>query len=225
MNGTSAVQDGWMPALDAALVAVAALATAAPGGAEVVRPAGGGAIEVREAPGGAIVTELRARTPYGSPDAALGPRARARAGSGSPRPTRQAARAGSTDADTRPATRPVPPHRHRRLSAPADRARWQRRWSTRVIVGGASSPTPPGIYQVTDRLAGKRFNGVYGARILALSAYGSPRRSRGWRSTATRPRHARRPRARVACACPTRRWGGSPRGAAGHPGQHSRLRP
>src|SRR5688572_15313764 len=56
-----------MPVLDAALVAAAALATAVPGGAEVVRPAGGGAIKVREAPGGAIVTELRARTPYGSP--------------------------------------------------------------------------------------------------------------------------------------------------------------
>ena len=46
-----------------------------------------------------------------------------------------------------------------------------------MIVGGASSPTPPGTYQVTDRLDGKRFNGIYGARILALSAYGSPRRT------------------------------------------------
>jgi lipoprotein-anchoring transpeptidase ErfK/SrfK len=52
-----------------------------------------------------------------------------------------------------------------------------RRWSTRVIVGGASSPTPPGTYQVTDSLPGTRFSGVYGARILALSAYGTPRRT------------------------------------------------
>ena len=56
-----------MPALDAALVAIASLVTAAPSGAEVVRPTDAGAIAVHDRPGGAVVTQLRARTPYGSP--------------------------------------------------------------------------------------------------------------------------------------------------------------
>jgi hypothetical protein len=50
----------------------------------------------------------------------------------------------------------------------------QRRWSTRVIIGGTATPTPRGTFQVTDRLRGSRFSGVYGAWILVLSAYGSP---------------------------------------------------
>jgi hypothetical protein len=49
-----------------------------------------------------------------------------------------------------------------------------RRWSTRVIIGGAATPTPLGTFQVTDRLRGSRYAGVYGAWILVLSAYGSP---------------------------------------------------
>ena len=89
-----------------------------------------------------------------------------------------------------------------------------------MIVGGASSPTPPGTYQVTDRLDGKRFNGVYGARILALSAYGSPRRTsrlaiHGYppaaRSTTESAGCVRVPGAGAGAA--------RPRGAAGHPGQ------
>jgi lipoprotein-anchoring transpeptidase ErfK/SrfK len=165
-----------MPALDAAVVAIASFVTAAPGGAEVVRPADAGRIAVRDAPGGAIVTELRARTPYGSPTRLwvrdrrpgweLVPAADAPGGAG-----------WIADAATRPA-----PRRPRRIVIDVSASRLTvlgggRRWSTRVIVGGASSPTPPGIYQVTDSLPGKRFNGVYGARILALSAYGSPRRT------------------------------------------------
>jgi lipoprotein-anchoring transpeptidase ErfK/SrfK len=49
-----------------------------------------------------------------------------------------------------------------------------RRWSTRVIIGGAATPTPHGTFQVTDRLRGSRYANVYGAWILVLSAYGSP---------------------------------------------------
>ena len=162
-----------MPALDAGLLALAFLA--APEGAEVVRPAIG-RIAVHESPGGAVVTELRARTPYGSPTRlwvrewrsgwAMVPAADGVGGVG-----------WIADADTRPAGRRV-----RRIVIDVSERRLTvsgsgRRWSTRVIVGGASSPTPPGTYQVTDRLHGKRFNGVYGARVLALSAYGTPRRT------------------------------------------------
>ena len=50
------------------------------------------------------------------------------------------------------------------------------RWSTRVIIGGAATPTPLGTFQVTDRLKGSRFAGTYGAWILVLSTYGSPAR-------------------------------------------------
>ena len=49
-----------------------------------------------------------------------------------------------------------------------------RRWSTRVVIGGAATPTPLGTFQVTDRLRGSRYAGVYGAWLLVLSAYGSP---------------------------------------------------
>jgi lipoprotein-anchoring transpeptidase ErfK/SrfK len=49
-------------------------------------------------------------------------------------------------------------------------------WSTRVILGGAGTPTPLGTFQVTDRLNGRRFGGTYGAWILVLSTYGSAAR-------------------------------------------------
>jgi lipoprotein-anchoring transpeptidase ErfK/SrfK len=52
-----------------------------------------------------------------------------------------------------------------------------KRWSTRVVIGGEATPTPLGTYQVTDRVDGARFAGVYGARILALSAYGDRTRT------------------------------------------------
>jgi hypothetical protein len=50
-------------------------------------------------------------------------------------------------------------------------------WSTRVVLGAPESPTPLGTFQVTDRLRGRRFSGVYGAWILVLSAYGSASRT------------------------------------------------
>jgi lipoprotein-anchoring transpeptidase ErfK/SrfK len=164
-----------MPGLDAAVVAVASLVAAVPGGMEIVRPAGA-KLAVHAEPGGERVTELRARTPYGSPTR-LWVRDR--------RPGWELVSAADApggagwveDGDTRPARR-----LSRRITIDVSAKRLTvsgggRRWSTRVIVGGAGSPTPPGTYQVTDRLPGARFNGVYGARIFALSAYGSPRRS------------------------------------------------
>ena len=162
-----------MPALDAGLLAFA-VALAAPG-AEVVRPAGA-TLAVRDAPGGAVVTHLRARTPYGSPTR-LWVRERVPGWERVPAADAPGGAGWVAGADTRPAAR-----RSRRIVIDVSSRRLTvlgggRRWSTRVIVGGASSPTPPGTYQVTDSLPGKRFNGVYGARILALSAYGSPRRT------------------------------------------------
>ena len=53
----------------------------------------------------------------------------------------------------------------------------RRSWSTRVVVGAATTPTPLGTFQVTDRLRGERFGGTYGAWVLALSAYGTPART------------------------------------------------
>ena len=47
-----------------------------------------------------------------------------------------------------------------------------------MIVGGAVETRPrPASTRSPTGCDGKRFNGVYGARILALSAYGSPRRT------------------------------------------------
>jgi lipoprotein-anchoring transpeptidase ErfK/SrfK len=165
-----------VPALDAALVAIASLMTAAPAGAEVVRPAGTGTIAVHDRPGGAVVTQLRERTPYGSPTR-LWVRERRAGWERVPAADAPRGMGWIEDVETRPARRVV-----RRIVIDVSDGRLtvrggKRRWSTKVIVGGAGSPTPPGTYQVTDRLDGKRFNGVYGARILALSAYGSPRRT------------------------------------------------
>jgi hypothetical protein len=77
-------------------------------------------------------------------------------------------------------TRPAPPLTSRvRIDRSAKRLTVigpNRRWSTRVVIGGAATPTPLGTFQVTDRLRGSRYAGVYGAWILVLSAYGSPAR-------------------------------------------------
>jgi lipoprotein-anchoring transpeptidase ErfK/SrfK len=49
-----------------------------------------------------------------------------------------------------------------------------------VAIGARASPTPGGVFAVTDKLAGPRFGRVYGCCILALSAH-QPRIPRGWR--------------------------------------------
>ena len=36
-------------------------------------------------------------------------------------------------------------------------------------MGTAASPTPTGRFGITDRLSGRRFNGVYGCCVLAIS--------------------------------------------------------
>jgi lipoprotein-anchoring transpeptidase ErfK/SrfK len=47
----------------------------------------------------------------------------------------------------------------------------QRVRTMRVAIGGASTPTPPGTYAVTDKLSGRAFGRSYGCCILALSGH------------------------------------------------------
>jgi lipoprotein-anchoring transpeptidase ErfK/SrfK len=49
----------------------------------------------------------------------------------------------------------------------------------RVSIGARGSPTPTGRFQVTDRLAGRRFSASYGCCILALSGR-QPNLPSGW---------------------------------------------
>jgi hypothetical protein len=41
----------------------------------------------------------------------------------------------------------------------------------RVAIGARATPTPPGTYAVTDKLAGRAFGAAYGCCILALSGH------------------------------------------------------
>jgi len=45
----------------------------------------------------------------------------------------------------------------------------------RVAIGAPATPTPPGTYAITDKLAGAPFGRAYGCCILALSGRGHPR--------------------------------------------------
>lgn len=49
-----------------------------------------------------------------------------------------------------------------------------------VAIGARGSPTPVGVFAVTDKLPGPRFSSVYGCCILALSAH-QPLLPSGWR--------------------------------------------
>jgi lipoprotein-anchoring transpeptidase ErfK/SrfK len=142
-----------------------------PGAAESVRVVR--TAELRA--GGRRVGTVRARTPYGSATRLW---VRARSGSRLKVSSMDAPRGAGWIAAA--ATRPAAPlvarvridRSAKRLTVTGPRARW----STRVIVGAAATPTPLGTFQVTDRLRGSRFGGVYGAWVLVLSAYGSPAR-------------------------------------------------
>jgi lipoprotein-anchoring transpeptidase ErfK/SrfK len=120
---------------------------------------------------GRAVVRLRARTPYGSP---LRLWVRARRGHWLKVASEDAP--GGTGWVKARDTRPASSLRHRieidrsakRLTVVGPRSRW----STRVVVGGAATPTPLGTFQVTDRLDGADYGGTYGARILVISAYG-----------------------------------------------------
>ena len=100
-----------------------------------------------------------------------------------------------------------------------------RRWSTRVIVGGAASPTPLGSFQVTDRLEGRAL--PRHLREVDLRALGL--RHPGPDIAAGR---ARLPAGRALTAVERRLRPGPGRGAASplsrsaarHPGADSRLK-
>jgi hypothetical protein len=49
-----------------------------------------------------------------------------------------------------------------------------------VGIGSPSTPTPVGVFAVTDELSGPRFGAAYGCCIVALSAH-QPRLPAGWR--------------------------------------------
>jgi len=142
-----------------------------PSGAETVRVPHPAALYAR--PGGRRVAALGRRTPYGSPVRLW---VRARRGAWLKVPSQDGP--GGVAWLRAAMTRPAPRLRNRiRIDRSARRltligARSQ--WSTRVILGGAGTPTPLGTFQVTDRMRGSRFHGTYGAWVLALSAYGTP---------------------------------------------------
>jgi lipoprotein-anchoring transpeptidase ErfK/SrfK len=163
---------GW---LTAAVFGVPAAPASVPGeGAPSVWVAGSPRVLTR--PGGHAVGRLSARTPYGTHTRLW---VRARRGGWLKVSTPDAPGGAGWIAQRR--TRPAPrlwrgieiDRSARRLTVIGAR----RRWSAGVVVGAPSSPTPLGTFQVTDRLPGERFRGVYGDWILVLSAYGTAART------------------------------------------------
>jgi lipoprotein-anchoring transpeptidase ErfK/SrfK len=166
------------------LVAALWFGTAPLSGSAAVPSAGAGTVQlaeraepvVRSRPGGKPVERLTARTPYGT-RTRLWVRAR-RDGWLKVSSLEGPGGAGWIEQQL---TRPAPrlwrrieiDRSERRLTVLTARGRW----STRVVMGAPASPTPLGIFQVTDRLPGLRFSGVYGSWILVLSAYGSASRT------------------------------------------------
>ena len=150
-------------------------AAPSPPGVETVRLEPKTRPAVYASPGGRRVDRLADHTPYGS---------RRASGCGAPghvaegRGPECAGRAGwIAERHTLPAPRLVRRIEIDRSSRRLTVINGDQRWSTRVIVGGAASPTPLGTFQVTDRLPGERFHGTYGKWIFALSAYGTPART------------------------------------------------
>ncbi|MDA0167094.1 L,D-transpeptidase [Solirubrobacter ginsenosidimutans] len=162
-----------MPLLDSGLaVALLAASLAFPSSAiETVAPARASGVVVYAKPGGRALVRLRNRTPYGSLRR-LWVRERRDAW------IKVAVEDGPhgvgwlRSRDVRPASeleyRIEIDRSKKRLSVIGGGSRW----STKVVIGGDATPTPDGTFQITDRIDGARYSGVYGARILVLSAYG-----------------------------------------------------
>jgi hypothetical protein len=60
-----------------------------------------------------------------------------------------------------------------------ERGRRERARSISVAIGAPITPTPPGVYYVTDKLRGADYGSFYGCCILALSGR-QPNLPRGW---------------------------------------------
>lgn len=167
-----------VPPLDAGLVAaLSAAALAAPAGTtETVAPAHASGVVVHSAPEGRALVRLRTRTSYGGP---LRLWARERRGDWIKVAVEYGPRGvGWVRArDVRHASylryRIEIDRSSRRLSVVGSGSRW----STKVVIGGDATPTPLGTFQVTDRIDGARYGGVYGARVLVLSAFGDRTRT------------------------------------------------
>lgn len=167
-----------MPLLDSSLaVAVTAAALLAPPGTiETVGAARASGVVVYAKPDGRAVVRLRAKTPYGNP---LRLWVRERRDGWIKTAVEYAPRGTGwvREADTRPTSnlksRIAIDRSAKRLTVTSGGSRW----STRVVIGGDTTPTPIGTFQVTDRLDGARYRGVYGARILVLSAFGDRTRT------------------------------------------------
>jgi lipoprotein-anchoring transpeptidase ErfK/SrfK len=167
-----------VPPLDSGFaVALSVASLAAPSGAiETVAPARASGVVVYAKPDGRALVRLRNRTPYGSLRRLW---VRQRRGDW----IKVAVEDGPNGAgwvrsrDTRPASnlryRIEIDRSEKRLSVIGSGSRW----STKVVIGGDASPTPAGTFQITDRIDGARYGGVYGARVLVLSAYGDRART------------------------------------------------
>jgi len=150
-------------------------ADARPGGVETIRLQRRTAA-VRSAAGGRRVGWLRARTPYGTRT-----RLWVRARRGQWLKVAALDAPGSVGWIHSRGTLPAPKVKRRVVIDRSEQRlavyNGRRSWSTRVVVGASTTPTPLGTFQVTDRLRGERFGGTYGAWIFALSAYGTPART------------------------------------------------
>ena len=78
-----------------------------------------------------------------------------------------------------------------------------------VVIGGDATPTPLGTFQVTDRIDGARYRGVYGARILVLSAHGDRTRTSRLAIHGVPPAAKTKTFSAAACAFPRTRCCGS----------------
>jgi lipoprotein-anchoring transpeptidase ErfK/SrfK len=162
-----------VPPIDSgfAVALMAASLGTAPGTIETVAPARASGIVVYARPDGRALVRLRNRTPYGSLRRLWVRERRADwikvAAEDGPHGVGWVRRR-----DTRPTSnleyRIEIDRSDQRLSVIGRGSRW----STKVVIGGAATPTPAGTFQITDRINGSRYRGVYGARILVLSAYG-----------------------------------------------------
>jgi lipoprotein-anchoring transpeptidase ErfK/SrfK len=163
-----------VPVLDPGFaVAMLAASLAAHSGAiETVGPARAAGIAVYARPGGNALVRLRNRTPYGSLRRLW---VRKRQGDWIKVAVEDAPHGAGwvRSQDTRPGSnlkyRIEIDRSEKRLSVIGGGSRW----STQVVIGGDATPTPDGTFQITDRIDGARYHGVYGARILVLSAYGN----------------------------------------------------